>query len=225
MTWFRRREHAELAFEARADDLLRAEAARDGVARAERPGASPIERDVADLADSFADLSVVFVATVEGLETLASHGGDAPADLPRGELRRALERLPEREREVLRLVYWEDVTAEHVGRVITVEGLAEHVRVTDEVAFVNFHGAEAKLSGKDKMTLYAFRDYEGYRKHCVDMKAEEFLGAAGFARLVVLKRLRPELGATATYRDMFFDEARLAATEVKQLVLDLMAGR
>ena len=36
-------------------------------------------------------------------------------------------------------------------------------------------------------------------------------GAAGFARLVVLKRLRPELGATATYRDMFFDEARLAA--------------
>ncbi|MBZ0238972.1 MAG: serine/threonine protein kinase, partial [Deltaproteobacteria bacterium] len=36
-------------------------------------------------------------------------------------------------------------------------------------------------------------------------------GAEGFARLVVLKRLRPELGATATYRDMFFDEARLAA--------------
>ena len=36
-------------------------------------------------------------------------------------------------------------------------------------------------------------------------------GAAGFARLVVLKRLRVELGATATYRSMFFDEARLAA--------------
>ncbi|MBI2923046.1 MAG: DUF1570 domain-containing protein [Planctomycetes bacterium] len=49
-------------------------------------------------------------------------------------------------------------------------------------AFEKFHGAEAKLPGKDKMTLYAFRDYEGYRKHCVEMKAEEFLGAAGFAR-------------------------------------------
>ena len=36
-------------------------------------------------------------------------------------------------------------------------------------------------------------------------------GAGGFARLVVLKRLRVELGATAGYRAMFFDEARLAA--------------
>jgi|JI10StandDraft_1071094.scaffolds.fasta_scaffold01925_3 hypothetical protein len=36
-------------------------------------------------------------------------------------------------------------------------------------------------------------------------------GAGGFARLVVLKRLRAELGATAGYRAMFFDEARLAA--------------
>ena len=43
-----------------------------------------------------------------------------------------------------------------------------------------YDGREPKL-GKEKLTLYAFRTYEDYRKYCVSKKAEEQLNAAGFA--------------------------------------------
>jgi len=48
--------------------------------------------------------------------------------------------------------------------------------------FAKYHDAEAKLPGKDKLTLYAFRDYEDYRRYCVETKSEDYLGAAGFAK-------------------------------------------
>ncbi|MBI4425051.1 MAG: thermonuclease family protein [Elusimicrobia bacterium] len=37
------------------------------------------------------------------------------------------------------ILYWEDVTAEHAGKVVTVEGPIEEVRVSEKVAFINFH--------------------------------------------------------------------------------------
>ncbi len=43
-------------------------------------------------------------------------------------------------------------------------------------------GAEPKLGSKDKMTLFAFRTWEDYRRHCVAEKAEDHLAAAGFAK-------------------------------------------
>ncbi|MEK7466608.1 MAG: tetratricopeptide repeat protein [Planctomycetota bacterium] len=44
-----------------------------------------------------------------------------------------------------------------------------------------YNGREPKLPGSEKMTLYAYRTYEDYRRYCVEKKAESSLNAAGFA--------------------------------------------
>src|SRR3990167_2718591 len=56
--------------------------------------------------------------------------------------------------------------------------------------------------------------YRAVQKIADGGSAEVFLGeqqgAAGFKRLVVLKRIRPELYADAQYREMLVEEAQLA---------------
>ncbi len=56
--------------------------------------------------------------------------------------------------------------------------------------------------------------YRAVQKIADGGSAEVFLaeqmGAAGFKRLVVLKRIRPELYADAQYREMLIEEAQLA---------------
>lgn len=55
-----------------------------------------------------------------------------------------------------------------------------------EVAYAEcrklYFGEEPKLSGNQRMTLYAFATFEDYRKYCADNKCEDHLQAAGFAR-------------------------------------------
>ncbi|MEK7466395.1 MAG: DUF1570 domain-containing protein [Planctomycetota bacterium] len=64
------------------------------------------------------------------------------------------------------------------------EGFSKDLAALAEVAYGElktfYDGREPKL-GKEKMTLFAFRSYEDYRKYCVEKKAEENLNAAGFA--------------------------------------------
>ncbi|KAF0244596.1 MAG: hypothetical protein FD180_2414, partial [Planctomycetota bacterium] len=45
-----------------------------------------------------------------------------------------------------------------------------------------YGGEEPKFAPGKKMTLYAFKGYEDYRKYCVETKADDHLNAAGFAR-------------------------------------------
>lgn len=120
MTWFGRSEAAQVRFEARADDLLEARAAREAFARTERPGEQrPGEparaAEVADLAEAIDDLSIVFVATLEGFESLGEEQ-PPPADPgPRRRLQRALAKLPARARKVVRLVYVEGLSIKEAG--------------------------------------------------------------------------------------------------------------
>ncbi|KAF0245359.1 MAG: hypothetical protein FD180_1674 [Planctomycetota bacterium] len=64
------------------------------------------------------------------------------------------------------------------------EGFSKDLAALAEVAYGElktfYDGREPKL-GKEKMTLFAFRAYEDYRRYCVEKKAEEHLNAAGFA--------------------------------------------
>jgi tetratricopeptide (TPR) repeat protein len=79
---------------------------------------------------------------------------------------------------------WTAETAHYSIRTNESPAFAKDLAALIEAAwgeFAKFHGAEPK-AGAERMTLYAFRTFEDYRKHCVETKSEEHLSAAGFAR-------------------------------------------
>lgn len=77
-------------------------------------------------------------------------------------------------------------TPHYVVKTNFTESFARDLAALVEVAYGElrtfYGGAEPKLTGKDKMTLHAYRSYEDYRQYCVENKAEDQLNAAGFAR-------------------------------------------
>ncbi|MBI2920869.1 MAG: tetratricopeptide repeat protein [Planctomycetes bacterium] len=85
---------------------------------------------------------------------------------------------------------WDDAyseeTAHYVVRTNHKESFAKDLAGLMEAAYEDYRrfygGDEPKLPGKEKMTLYAFKTYDDYRKYCVETKAEDHLNAAGFAR-------------------------------------------
>ncbi|KAF0243992.1 MAG: hypothetical protein FD180_2927, partial [Planctomycetota bacterium] len=84
---------------------------------------------------------------------------------------------------------WETAWVEETGHysIRTNEGeqFAKDLAALIEAAhaeFQEFYGVEPKLASKEKMTLFAFRSFEDYRKHCIEQKAEDHLAAAGFAK-------------------------------------------
>ncbi|MCC6740298.1 MAG: tetratricopeptide repeat protein [Planctomycetia bacterium] len=85
---------------------------------------------------------------------------------------------------------WEDAYTEQTEHYLIksneTEQFTKDLAVLIEAAYAEFKayygGDEPKLPGKEKMTLYAYRTYEDYRKYCVETKAEDHLNAAGFAR-------------------------------------------
>ncbi|KAF0243990.1 MAG: hypothetical protein FD180_2925 [Planctomycetota bacterium] len=85
---------------------------------------------------------------------------------------------------------WEEAfteqTAHYLVKTNESEAFAKDLAALIEVAYGEYKayygGEEPKLSEKEKMTLYAYRTYEDYRKYCVETKAEDHLNAAGFAR-------------------------------------------
>ncbi len=84
---------------------------------------------------------------------------------------------------------WADAYVEETAhyRIVTNtnDAFAKDLALLIETAYPEYvkyyDGQEPKLPGKEKMTLYAFRTYEDYRKHCVEHKAEAQLAAAGYA--------------------------------------------
>ena len=83
---------------------------------------------------------------------------------------------------------WDDAfseeTAHYSIRTNESEAFSKDLAVLAEAAYaeyLKFYGDEPKLPGKEKMTLYAFRSYEDYRKYCVENKGEAQLNAAGYA--------------------------------------------
>ncbi|MEK7467955.1 MAG: tetratricopeptide repeat protein [Planctomycetota bacterium] len=85
---------------------------------------------------------------------------------------------------------WEEAyteqTAHYLIKTNESEAFAKDLAGLIEVAYAEYKayygGEEPKLAGKEKMTLYAYKSYEDYRKYCVETKAEDHLNAAGFAR-------------------------------------------
>jgi hypothetical protein len=80
---------------------------------------------------------------------------------------------------------WVEETAHYSIRTNESEAFAKDLASLMEPAYEAYKafygGEEPKLPSKEKMTLFAFRTYEDYRKYCVEAKAEDHLGAAGFA--------------------------------------------
>jgi tetratricopeptide (TPR) repeat protein len=80
---------------------------------------------------------------------------------------------------------WIEETAHYTVRTNESEAFARELAGLAEAAYGAFKayygGDEPRLPAKEKMTLFAFRTYEDYRRHCVETKAEGHLNAAGFA--------------------------------------------
>ncbi|MCE9581808.1 MAG: DUF1570 domain-containing protein [Planctomycetes bacterium] len=85
---------------------------------------------------------------------------------------------------------WEDAftesTEHYLIKTNESEQFAKDLAVLIEAAYGEYKayyaGEEPKLPGKDRMTLYAYRTYEDYRKYCAETKNEDNLNAAGFAK-------------------------------------------
>ncbi|KAF0241060.1 MAG: hypothetical protein FD180_4647 [Planctomycetota bacterium] len=80
---------------------------------------------------------------------------------------------------------WVEETAHYTIRTNESEAFAKDLASLMEPAYEAYKafyaGDEPKLPAKEKMTLFAFRTFEDYRRYCVEQNAEDNLGAAGFA--------------------------------------------
>ncbi|MCC6737730.1 MAG: DUF1570 domain-containing protein, partial [Planctomycetia bacterium] len=80
---------------------------------------------------------------------------------------------------------WVEETAHYTIRTNESEAFAKDLAGLIEAAYgaykAYYDGAEPKPGPNGKMTLFAFRSYEDYRRYCVEKKMEDHLGAAGFA--------------------------------------------
>ena len=80
---------------------------------------------------------------------------------------------------------FEEDTAHYKIRSNESEEFTKQLAKLVEVAYGEYKtfygGREPKIGSKEKMTLYAFRTYEDYRRYCTDKKADQQLNAAGFA--------------------------------------------
>ncbi|MCE9583240.1 MAG: DUF1570 domain-containing protein [Planctomycetes bacterium] len=80
---------------------------------------------------------------------------------------------------------WTEETAHYSIRTNESEAFAKDLASVVEPAYEAFRkyhdGAEPKLGSKEKMTLYAYRTYDDYRRWCIEQKAEDRLAAAGYA--------------------------------------------
>ncbi|MEK7467953.1 MAG: tetratricopeptide repeat protein [Planctomycetota bacterium] len=80
---------------------------------------------------------------------------------------------------------WTEETAHYSIRTNEGEQFAKDLAALIESAYLEFqefYGVEPKLASKEKMTLFAFRSFEDYRKYCIEQKAEDHLAASGFAK-------------------------------------------
>ncbi|MBI2920868.1 MAG: hypothetical protein HYY18_07250 [Planctomycetes bacterium] len=80
---------------------------------------------------------------------------------------------------------WTEETAHFTAKTNQGEAFARDLASVVEAAYGElkkfYDGAEPALPSGRKMTLYAFKSFEDYRKYCVEVRAEGQLNAAGFA--------------------------------------------
>ena len=81
---------------------------------------------------------------------------------------------------------WAVETAHYKIRTTQSEAFAKDLGALLEVAYPEFlkywGGRPPKLDKGEKMLLNAYRDFEDYRRYCVERKAESMINAAGFAQ-------------------------------------------
>jgi RNA polymerase sigma factor for flagellar operon FliA len=130
MGWYSRSDYARYRAEERANEYLQNHADRAGAAVAaavpQRPG-SPTPPDVeaalASVAEILGGVATVHITALEAAATVADERLPPPdASLDSGRLgarvRRAVERLPDRERQLMELYYFGDKNLEEAGAVM-----------------------------------------------------------------------------------------------------------
>ena len=168
MGWLPRHEYARLRFEERAAAYLANLADREAglgarATAAETPKVVNVEDEVRQVAEALGGVAAIFVTTMEGHK----EKGDVATGMtatPQAELEQqernfallaALKELPEKERRLLQLYYFEDRPLQEVGRIM---GLSKswssrlHARAVELLkdALKRHVGPEGKLQGRNK---------------------------------------------------------------------------
>lgn len=129
MGWLPRAEYARMRFEERAHAYLETLSAQEAGARAQEAGAGAgagegtgrtVEDEVRDLSQALQGVATIFVALFGRMaEGLIDERPGAEEVLDRGQMaqrvKRVLSRLPDKERHLIELYYFEDQTLEQVG--------------------------------------------------------------------------------------------------------------
>lgn len=122
MGWLPRAEYARLRFEEKAAAYLETLQAQEAAAREQGGGAQrAVEDEVRELAQTLQGVATIFVALFGRLaEHIIDDQPGAQEELERGQLqqrvKRALAALPDKERSLIELYYFEDQTLEQVGQ-------------------------------------------------------------------------------------------------------------
>jgi len=126
MGWLPRAEYARLRFEERAGAYLGNLNDRDAGAAAADPLPPPrLEDEVRAIADALGGVAAIFVTTMDARREEAESGTATPVPQQQVErvernhaIRRALDSLPEKERRLLELYYYEDRTLLEAGQAL-----------------------------------------------------------------------------------------------------------
>lgn len=126
MGWLPRHEYQRLRFEERAAAYLSNLTEREAGAGGQVPAVVNVEDEVRHIAEALGGMAAIFVTTLEGQKDPADTAtGTTPT--PQREMERqerevaieeALAALPERERKLLQLYYFEDRSLEEVGKLM-----------------------------------------------------------------------------------------------------------
>jgi len=142
MGWLPRHEYARLRFEERAAAYLSNRSERE--AGAEAPSVVNLEDELRQIAEALGGVAAIFVTTMEGQKERGDVAvGTTPTpqiSVERQErevaIEAALKRLPDKERRLLQLYYFEDRPLEEVGKIM---GLSKswasrlHARAVDQL--------------------------------------------------------------------------------------------
>jgi RNA polymerase sigma factor for flagellar operon FliA len=127
MGWYSRSDYARYRAEERANELLRAQAEREGAERvaARAAGAAPAKPDdtaaaLAAIGEMLAKITTVHITSLEAASAVVDErlpGADVQLDTGRmgTRVRGAIQTLPERERRLMELYYFADKNLEEAG--------------------------------------------------------------------------------------------------------------
>jgi RNA polymerase sigma factor for flagellar operon FliA len=121
MAWYSRSDYARFRAEERENEYLANAADRDGAERAARPTAATDKAEIlGDIADLLGGVAAVHIASLHAAHDLADDRA-APADdlaasaEERAKVREALDKLPKKERQLLDLYYFGDMSLDAAG--------------------------------------------------------------------------------------------------------------